>query len=817
MLKSMWKILRNKASVAVPLNSLEKYVNVLQDYRTAPNEVNEAELQSLIGTITPIDEVLNAVDAEFDSAFYLAVNPDVRRSGLDPVHHYLLWGWKENRTPSRFFDPAFYVSNHKDLSAKMFPLAHYLKAKNEGALGNRISDSLWFEPFNPDDAMWRTVQPAVRTNDTRAVVVIPVYKGLEETLTAVYSALQARGKDQYSLLVVNDCSPDELLSEKLRELAAEGLFDFYDSETNRGFVKTINYAIENLTHDLDVVLLNSDAYVSAGWFGRLIAHADKDEKVATITPMSNNATICSYPLYDKDNFLSLEVSPQELDLLAMEANRGLSVETPTGVGFCFYMRRSVIREIGALDEKAFLLGYGEENDFCMRALGAGYKNIIAGDVFVFHTGSVSFSASKEENFNRGQTNLALKHPNYEFLVRGHVEVDPERHLRRNLDAQRVIKQFSGAVVVVTHKWAGGIETYLKQLNSRFAAEGRKVLVLRVHDGHHVTIEDPQNGRALFIPNLTGLDLRTEWNFFVGFLNALKPEMLHINSFAGLNWGQHSRLLCFFKELALKIVFVGHDYAPISCNYQLLRPDMIYDGTPDVEKLRFWSNMKGKDLGPDLCDPEERLSAYRSFFGSSNVTVEVPSVAAKEIYGTFFPDLQISIKPHEDHLPEVNPAKREAGTHARRVAVVGAIGPHKGSGILGALALDAQARNLNIEYHLIGYSNDDNLMRSKGVVIHGAYASELDALAMLDKIKPDVVFIPSIWSETFCYTLSLALKKRIPTVVFDLGAQAERLAQVKWGVVFPLDLMRNTCKLSEALLDLPLEALWNEASLDRELS
>ena len=36
-------------------------------------------------------------------------------------------------------------------------------------------------------------------------------------------------------------------------------------------------------------------------------------------------------------------------------------------------------------------GYGEENDFSMRAAGAGWRNVLAGDVFVYHEGAVSFS------------------------------------------------------------------------------------------------------------------------------------------------------------------------------------------------------------------------------------------------------------------------------------------------------------------------------------------------------------------------------------------------------------------------------------------
>ena len=50
----------------------------------------------------------------------------------------------------------------------------------------------------------------------------------------------------------------------------------------------------------------------------------------------------------------------------------------TGVGFCLYIRRQLIESVGAFDP-VFGLGYGEENDFCMRATRAGFRNVLSKD------------------------------------------------------------------------------------------------------------------------------------------------------------------------------------------------------------------------------------------------------------------------------------------------------------------------------------------------------------------------------------------------------------------------------------------------------
>jgi len=772
-------------------------------YKANPSADIAAELSSMIGTSTDYAEVLAAMDSEFDHAHYLNSNSDVRSATSDGRTHYLLYGWKENRDPSAFFDSYFYSRRHPQLDPKVFQLSHFVQnGKDGGVPANAVSDRYWFIPTVPSFDEWQNVTPAKLSDRTKAVVVIPVYKGFEETMRAIYQALVARKEDEYSLLVVNDKGPDQELNRNLRALADKGLFDYHVNVVNRGFVQTCNYAINELTKNLDVVLLNSDAYVFPGWFGRLSAHAN-DSSVATVTPLSNNATICSYPLSDRDNRLSLECTPEQVDALAAVANKGAAVEAPTGVGFCFYMSRKVINKIGALDADAFKVGYGEENDFCMRALNHGYKNLVAGDVFVFHTGSVSFSAIKEENFNKGQQALTGKHPNYSSLVRSHVLADPERHLRRKLDVARLAAAFQGATIFVSHNWTGGINTYLAQERSKLDEQGHPHLTICVHDGYKVTIDADYK---IFVPNLVDIDLRSDLALIESLFIAMQPRNFHVNSLAGLDWFWHKKLLELITGVGIPYRYICHDYSPISHNYQLLRPDNIYRHIPNIGERREWLGMVDTLGGSDVCDPDERIATYTKFLQSAD-TVEVPSQAAKRILQAEFPDVTFLVVPHSDHLPDVEIAQRREPDGKIRVAIIGAVGPHKGSDVVAALAADAKYRGLELEYVLVGYSNNDGLLQSSGVEITGKYHTEMEAMTRLAEVKPDIVFIPSIWPETFCYTLSMALKLKIPPVVFDIGAQNERVSALSWGKAIPIKLAYDPCHLSEVFLRLELDTMW----------
>lgn len=754
-------------------------------------------------------DFVRAIDEFFDPDYYLKINNDLRATGIDPQRHYLVYGWREGRSFCDWFDPHYYARKHKKLLRKRTPpLLHYWKTGRDLDLRcSPTGNQPWFEATAPDELSWQSLRPARSAPETRATVILPVYKGYDETLASIYHAVAHRGSSAYSLLVINDCGPDVELNTKLQQLADMGLFDYVVNDTNRGFVQTCNRGILELSGERDIVLLNSDAFVPPRWFDRLAAHADSDTAIATVTPLSNNATICSYPATDSDNFRALEITPQELDALAARTNPGMSVETPTGVGFCFYMSRRIINDIGALDPVAFKVGYGEENDFCMRALEAGYKNLIATDIFVFHVGSVSFSATKDANYTAGQLGLDIKHPNYTLLTGRHVRADPTLYSRMRLDAARLVRALNAPVVFITHAWGGGIETYLDSKRKELDRLGRPHITVVLRDRSFVSIETSDNP-YLFIPNISALDLRLDFDFFCDLLKDLKPSLLHVNSFAGLDWPQHAALLDFIENSGINYRYIGHDYSSISRFYHLTRPDNVYRGLPDWRELETWSHMI--EHGPvDICRNEERRKAYGTFLSGAEC-VEFPSLAARKVLETFYSDFKTEIVPHEETFETAVRATRRPHDGKLRIASIGAIGSHKGSDVLLALARDAVARKLDIEYSIIGYSDQDDAMKAAGVEVTGAYSSKEEAIEYLQEIQPDLIFIASVWPETYCYTLSIPLALKVPFMVFDLGAQGERAAEVSWSVRLDPALINAPARISEKILKIDMDALWRSA-------
>ncbi|HKP65462.1 MAG TPA: glycosyltransferase family 2 protein, partial [Casimicrobiaceae bacterium] len=228
----------------------------------------------------------------------------------------------------------------------------------------------------------------------RVDIVVPIYNAPDDVRRCVDSVI-ARTPEPHRLILIDDGSTDDGVREVLTEIEqrADDHFVILRNERNFGFTATANRGMSQSS--ADVVLLNSDTIVTDGWLSALIRCAASDAMIATVTPFSNNAEICSFPTFCEDNRWSLDADTTIVARALAEAAVPSCPDLPTGVGFCMFIRRKAIDALGMFD-MAFGAGYGEENDFCLRAVRAGYRNVLADDAYVRHTGGRSFEGRKSE-------------------------------------------------------------------------------------------------------------------------------------------------------------------------------------------------------------------------------------------------------------------------------------------------------------------------------------------------------------------------------------------------------------------------------------
>ncbi|WP_159999570.1 glycosyltransferase [Roseomonas sp. 18066] len=762
----------------------------------------------------------------FDPAHYRLQCSPGTLEGHDPVAHYLAQGWRQGLDPSQGFATAFYLERNPDVARSgMNPLLHYLHAGREEGRAplspdreRQLAAADCIDPPRAPDAAEAAALDASWQPDPRSPVVdviVPVYAGYDETMRCLHSVLAAPQRTPFRLLVVDDHGPEPALREALRRLAARGMIELHETPQNLGFVGACNLGMA-LHPERDVLLLNSDTEVHNDWLDRIHAAAWRRADTGTVTPFSNNAEIFSYPRANRDNWLRLGLSDAELDRLAARANPGGEVEVPTGVGFCMYVRRDCLAAIGLLDRENFGKGYGEENDLCRRAADAGWRNILAADVFVRHHGAASFGASKTARVEAAVRKVEELHPGYGRMISDFVARNPMQPYREALDLARMASRSGGgSILMVTHHWGGGTERHVQDLSTLLEAEGVATFVARPLKRFpgYLTIDDPR-GREMV--NLQPYDVARDLRRFSDTLRQLNVRLVHLHHLAGMAdaTGDFIRLACAMAGVPYDITL--HDYMTACPRITMIDRGGVYCGEPALESCERCIAQDGSPFGhPSVWEWRERhgrlLQAARHRY--------VPDEDVAERLRRHFAGQAFTVRPHPEPALDLAAAPAEtaaasipkgAAELSRHVVVIGAIGPHKGSALLLDLARRAQRRALPLRFTILGYTDRDADFRAIGnVTITGAY-EEVELAERLARLAPDLAFFPAVWPETYSYTLSAALAAGVYPVAFGLGAIARRLKTLDWGQLLPMTAMLRPDVVLDALLDCETQPLSRES-------
>ena len=275
-----------------------------------------------------------------------------------------------------------------------------------------------------------------------SAVIIPVFNAFEHVQACLESVAAAcpggnssaarcsdTNSELYEVLLIDDASTDERIRPLLERWVNEGpARSLLQNDRNRGFVFSINRGISQLAGD--VVVLNSDTMVTPGWLQALANCLASDPGIATATPWSNNGEIVSFPHFCIAG--PVPENPGELAAAIRSAGSPVYPELPTAVGFCMAISRRAIERIGLFDEQTFGRGYGEENDFSMRAIAQGMKNVLCDNAYVAHHGGGSFAPLGLQPDPDSMRRLLGKHPRYQKLIENFIREDPLQARRQTL-------------------------------------------------------------------------------------------------------------------------------------------------------------------------------------------------------------------------------------------------------------------------------------------------------------------------------------------------------------------------------------------------
>ena len=603
-------------------------------------------------------------------------------------------------------------------------------------------------------------------------IIIPIYNAHDDLIRCVDSVL-AQSTGEWRLLLINDGSPDPRIAPRVAKMAASHpRIRALTNEQNRGFIGTVNRGF--VETDADVVLLNSDTIVTSGWLDKIRRCAASDPQIATITPFSNNAEICSYPAMCGNHDWIPGDDPEVYNRAIAAASRHEYPELPTGVGFCMYIRRATLRAIGDFDMQ-YGLGYGEENDFCRRLVAAGYRNVLLDDTFVAHVGNRSFDAKKAALVERNSQLLVSRFPDYPRIVQEFIAADQPRSTRLFARSIERILRADGrpGVLHILHGRGGGTEHHVDHLVELMPQYRHYVLVAL---GDRWEMDDLADGLAKPIAYAFQ---RKDDELWAAYLREVADTfaiaMVHVHHLSGSRIG----LLNALAGAGLPYGVTVHDFH-LAC--------------PTITLMDATDRFCGGETGPQACT--RCLSAQPGLR-------DIPIVDWRQTHGDFLAGARFLITPskstadliaryYSPHGVHVVPHDKPEPTSARRdiapkfslpddgiptVAVLGAIGPVKGARNVERLAEATRRQRLPIRWVLIGYLDRQYLPvqdRDLVLTLTGPYHPD-EIPALLDHFRVRLTVFPSAGPETFSYTLTESFAAGRPALVPPIGALGERVA------------------------------------------
>jgi glycosyltransferase involved in cell wall biosynthesis/GT2 family glycosyltransferase len=664
-------------------------------------------------------------------------------------------------------------------------------------------------------------------------IIVPVYGAFTELHRCLSSIDMQTNLARHRLIVVLD-GPGQIKAVRILDPMAQRLgagLLVLQNPKRRGFVASVNRGMACSSRD--VVLLNSDTIVTERWLEKLQAAAYSAVDIATVTPFSNHATICSVP-----RFLAVNAIPSghHVDSFARLVERCAArayPRIPTGVGVCLYIKRRALNAVGVFDEAAFGLGYGEETDFCMRALAAGFVHVLDDATFVYHAGQRSFGAGWRGRVRAAGRQMRRRHPAYRATIAEFIREDPLREAR-----ERVIRALGPGggparttrpdrVLHVVHGWPpfnhAGTEVYARELGLRQARWRHVVVYARIAEpsrelGEATELIDSGMRVRLVVNNFTQRNplsrsaLRSTpiESDFARLIDDERPDLVHVHHLAAHGLG----LLRVITRRNIPYVYQLQDWWAICARSNLLPPSRQLCAGPGPAKCGRCLPLTG--LAPAallnrLLYLYRARATKRALHRADAIVVGSAFTAAshREL-GYLGPRVRVAVIPYGVAVDRGRASTaRTTPSLPLRFGLIGSIMPHKGIHVAIEAFRDVDPDRAMLDVWgdasiLPAYTRELRDVASAAVRFHEPFAEERKADVFSSM---DVLLVPSLGLESFGLVVREALAHDVPVLASRRGALLEAFEDGCGGGFFEpgdtralRDRIDGLCRLPETVVE-----------------
>ncbi len=252
----------------------------------------------------------------------------------------------------------------------------------------------------------------------KVTIVIPHYNG-KKILSDCLRSLQKNTYKAFKVLLIDNGSTDGSQDMVRSEFP---WVELIQNEENKGYAGACNQGIEMADTEY-VLLLNNDTVAPPNFLEEMVKTLESDRQAAMVQPKI--LSIQDHQFFDYSGGAG-----GEMDILGYPFARGRifdTVEKDKGQydrltaqvfwtsGCALLLRKSVVEQIGALDEDFF--AHQEEIDLNWRAQLLGYRNLVALQTYIYHySGYTLRKDNQRKMYLNHRNNLIMMIKNYSLTM-----------------------------------------------------------------------------------------------------------------------------------------------------------------------------------------------------------------------------------------------------------------------------------------------------------------------------------------------------------------------------------------------------------------
>ncbi|MCC7553825.1 MAG: glycosyltransferase [Methanobacteriaceae archaeon] len=327
----------------------------------------------------------------FDKEFYLASYPHIAEEDIDPLEHFLFFGYDEGKYPSPHFNLSTYVSKHPKI--KINPLVHYVLEGSKGYFFIRSPADIAKERLINTNSLFLN---NYSFDDEPLVSIIILNRNGSKHLKRLFTDFDENTNyKNYEIIVVDNDSSDDSV-DVLKEFSKYLPITIIENSVNVSFSKGNNDAAKIANGDY-LLLLNNDIEPTFGWLNEMMGVMLNNENVGAVGAklvfpytfnMENQET--SFSIQHAGVKFREEITPyiygpyhehmfftSIFDHKVNEFKESISNTAAT-----LLVSKDIYLELGGLDE-GYFYGY-EDIDFAFKLYTNNYKTFYCPSALLFH-------------------------------------------------------------------------------------------------------------------------------------------------------------------------------------------------------------------------------------------------------------------------------------------------------------------------------------------------------------------------------------------------------------------------------------------------